>query len=70
SEADPRKGCTSRCIKLQFNIDGLPIFKSTGEQFWPILCYVVSSLMPPFVIGLYTVSILSASAATPLPERT
>ena len=25
------------CLKLQINIDGLPLFKSTSDQFWPIL---------------------------------
>lgn len=25
------------CFNLQINIDGLPLFKSTQHQFWPIL---------------------------------
>ena len=25
---------------MQINIDGLPLFKSSNAQFWPILCLV------------------------------
>ena len=27
-------------IQLQFNVDGLPLFKSSNMQLWPILCLV------------------------------
>lgn len=27
-------------LSLQFNIDGLPIAKSSGRQLWPILCLI------------------------------
>lgn len=41
-------------IKLQINIDGLPLFKSSNSQFWPILGRViVPFLSSPFIIGLY-----------------
>jgi len=41
-------------MSLQLNIDGLPIFKSSSIQFWPILCRVVSPFVSePFVVGLY-----------------
>ena len=41
-------------ISLQVNIDGLPLFKSTCTQFWPILGRVCQPLeMDPFMIGLY-----------------
>lgn len=39
---------------LDFNIDGLPIHKSTKENFWPILCKIYNyPLEPPFVVALY-----------------
>jgi len=41
-------------INLQVNIDGLPLFKSTSGQFWPILGLVSNCLKRrPFVIGLF-----------------
>ena len=27
-------------IYLQINVDGVPLLKSTSEQFWPILCMI------------------------------
>ena len=39
------------CIKLCVNVDGLPIFKSTNGQFWPILCNF--SKLTPFTVALY-----------------
>ena len=41
-------------LRLQFNIDGLPIFKSSGGTFWPILAKVMNPSSPkPFVVGLF-----------------
>jgi hypothetical protein len=40
-------------LKLQFNMDGLPLYKSSKVEFWPILGYICSSLRPPFLVGLY-----------------
>jgi hypothetical protein len=41
-------------ILLQINIDGLPLFKSTSGQFWPILGLVTNAeKRKPFVIGMY-----------------
>lgn len=40
--------------QLQLNIDGLPISRSSSQQFWPILCYIVN--LPessPFPLGIY-----------------
>jgi len=51
-------GCQT--IKLQLNIDGLPLFKSSNVQLWPILGLIdnYADLVPcakrvPFVIGMY-----------------
>ena len=41
-------------LRLQFNVDGLPLFKSSGIQLWPILCMVKNlKISDPFVIALY-----------------
>lgn len=41
-------------VKLNFNIDGLPLSKSSGSQFWPILAAVVDEFYTePFAIGIY-----------------
>jgi len=41
-------------IQLQFNIDGLPLFKSSNIQLWPILCLITQPrCTDPFVVGLF-----------------
>jgi hypothetical protein len=43
-------------VQLIINIDGLPLFKSSNVQFWPILCTIVSNdraSMEPFLVALY-----------------
>lgn len=42
-------------ILLQFNVDGLPIFSSSKEQFWPILCKVFTSpdIYKSFLIAIF-----------------
>ena len=42
-------------VSLQFNIDGLPIFKSTRIQLWPILAMIKATGLKskPFVCGLF-----------------
>lgn len=41
-------------ISLNINMDGLPIFKSSKKEFWPILCNVFENpCFRPFVIGIY-----------------
>ncbi len=43
-------------ITLQVNIDGLPLFKSSNAQFWPILCLIhnSSTRSEPFIVGLFS----------------
>ena len=41
-------------IELQCNIDGLPLFKSSSMQLWPILCCIDHVLIKdPFVVGIF-----------------
>lgn len=41
-------------IKLNFNIDGLPLSKSSGSQFWPILAAPVEKFyVAPFPVGIF-----------------
>ena len=39
---------------MQINIDGLPMFKSSSVQFWPILGRTDASVQrEPFIVGLF-----------------
>lgn len=41
-------------INLYFNVDGLPLHKSTKQQFWPILCRVDHFKSErPFIVALF-----------------
>jgi len=40
------------CVRITVNVDGLPISKSSSQQFWPILGSVISYDYV-FLIGLY-----------------
>lgn len=40
-------------FKLQLNFDGLPLFKSTSTQFWPILGLLQGYTKKPILIGLF-----------------
>jgi len=42
-------------IKLNINIDGLPLSKSSGSQFWPIMASIedIDVYTLPFIIGIY-----------------
>jgi len=38
------------CIKIDVNMDGLPVFKNPPMKFWPILRRLVETLDNPFII--------------------
>lgn len=43
-------------INIDFNIDGLPLAKSSRQQFWPILCSILNEpkvLNSVFAVGIY-----------------
>ena len=41
-------------LTLQFNIDGLPLFKSSSLQFWPILAILKCDYTKsPFIVGIF-----------------
>lgn len=42
-------------IPLQINVDGIPLYKSSRKQLWPILCKVYHDLdvYKPFVVSIY-----------------
>ena len=43
-----------KIIYVQINIDGLPLFKSSNVQFWPILGRIDNPIQgEPFIIGLF-----------------
>lgn len=48
---------TDNELKLQFNVDGLPLFKSDKKQFWPILCKIFSKIdiYKPFAVAIFVV---------------
>lgn len=51
SEIEP----TYQTLQLQINIDGLPLLKSSNNQFWPILGRLVNiPSKEPFVIGIFS----------------
>jgi len=48
------ESCDLQHLELQINIDGLPLFKSSGTCLWPIMALIKN--MPskdPFIVGLY-----------------
>ncbi|KAB0804458.1 hypothetical protein PPYR_01428 [Photinus pyralis] len=46
--------CLPTTVKVNLNIDGLPLTKSSSSQFWPILGSIVDSFYTkPFVISVY-----------------
>jgi hypothetical protein len=49
------KNCiTLDILELQFNVNGIPLFKSSNLSLWPILCLVKNiPLKAPFVVGMF-----------------
>lgn len=47
---------TENSIRLLFNIDGLPLYNSSNQQFWPILGLVLHEQYEskPFIIAVYS----------------
>lgn len=46
---------TPEIIHVDFNIDGLPLFRSTGTSTWPILCRSLDfTNKHPFHVGVFT----------------
>lgn len=45
----------TKILKLQFNVDGLPLYKSSPKEFWPILgkVFFEPDVYEPFVIAVY-----------------
>jgi hypothetical protein len=41
-------------LALNFNVDGIPLFKDSRLEFWPILCSVQDyDLIPPFPVAVF-----------------
>ena len=53
SGIDRAKCPSSGTIQLQFNLDSLPLFKSSKTELWPILCLVFGGESGPFAVGIY-----------------
>ncbi|CAI6373263.1 unnamed protein product [Macrosiphum euphorbiae] len=43
----------NNAIHIVAGIDGLPLFKSTAEEFWPILAYIQPNRSNVFPVGIY-----------------
>lgn len=54
-DSNPNEACFNcQQLKIQINVDGLPIFKSSSLQLWPILGILKgTSRETPFTVGIY-----------------
>lgn len=43
----------SETIEISFNVDGIPLFKSSNLSFWPILGLIKNIKSKPFVVGIF-----------------
>ena len=51
---EPDLDILTKNIQIQLNMDGLPLFRSSSSQFWPILARLVNVGMDtPFIVGLF-----------------
>ena len=50
-EANPSHVIECNTISLNVNVDGLPLFKSSNIQVWPILC--MFGKLPPFIVAIF-----------------
>jgi hypothetical protein len=43
-------------INLSFNVDGIPIFKSSSKQFWPLSCriHIKNVVVSPFAVAIFS----------------
>ena len=56
-------------VSIQINVDGLPLFKSSNTQLWPILGKLVNpQVQEPFIIGIFCGSQKPANLAEYLAE--
>lgn len=51
----PACNLTISTIEVDFNIDGLPLYKSSPLQFWPILCriFLIDKKSDPFTVCIF-----------------
>ncbi|CAH0562810.1 unnamed protein product [Brassicogethes aeneus] len=52
-QAFKNKESLEKEIKLNFNIEGLPISFSSNKCLWSILCNIVMNAQTPFIVSLY-----------------
>ena len=54
-EVAPESAAENDVIELLFNVDGIPLYKSSLKQFWPVLCTatVGANVSKPFIVCIY-----------------